>query len=61
MELPFLFGNSEAWQRAPMLAGADPALLDRITDSVQRTWLAFVRDEPLDPAPPWGYTSEGTR
>jgi para-nitrobenzyl esterase len=43
IELPFVFGNLDAWRAAPMLAGADPAALRRVTEEVQRAWTGFVR------------------
>ncbi|NUS16949.1 MAG: carboxylesterase family protein [Streptomyces sp.] len=54
IELPFVFGVGEepagggdggresAWRAAPMLAGADPADLRRLTAVVQRAWSDFV-------------------
>jgi para-nitrobenzyl esterase len=42
IELPFVFGDLDAWHAAPMLAGADPADLRRLTEQVQRAWTAFV-------------------
>ncbi|GAA3607833.1 carboxylesterase family protein [Nonomuraea rosea] len=44
IELPFVFGNLHAWHAAPMLAGAEPAQLDRLVADVQRAWAAFVHD-----------------
>ncbi|GAA0267650.1 carboxylesterase family protein [Actinomadura nitritigenes] len=42
VELPFVFGGPDAWRAAPMLAGADPADLRRLTDEVQNAWIGFV-------------------
>ncbi|MGW5349017.1 carboxylesterase family protein [Streptomyces sp. NPDC004031] len=43
VELPFLFGaDRPAWRPAPMLAGADPADLRRLTAEVQTAWAAFA-------------------
>ncbi|MBZ4324145.1 carboxylesterase/lipase family protein [Streptomyces huiliensis] len=55
LELPFVFGDLDAWSDAPMLRGADPKDLDTLTDRVQRAWIAFVRDgDPRHPeAPDW--------
>ncbi len=44
IELPFVFGRLAAWRRAPMLAGADPAVLRRLADDVQTAWAAFVHE-----------------
>jgi para-nitrobenzyl esterase len=42
VELPFVFGDLDAWRSAPMLAGADPADLRRLVEEVQRAWAGFV-------------------
>ncbi|MFI5538859.1 carboxylesterase family protein [Nocardia sp. NPDC051900] len=42
IDLPFVFGRLEAWRTAPMLAGADPADLRRLTMKVQQACAAFV-------------------
>jgi para-nitrobenzyl esterase len=41
LELPFVFGNSAAWQHAPMLSGRHPA---RLTGQVMGAWAGFVRE-----------------
>ncbi|WP_031515890.1 carboxylesterase family protein [Streptomyces sp. NRRL F-5123] len=54
IELPFLFGaDRPAWRAAPVLAGADPAELRRLTAEVQGAWAAFVHTgDPGWPAYP---------
>ncbi|MFI0895675.1 carboxylesterase family protein [Streptomyces sp. NPDC020983] len=54
IELPFVFGaDRPAWRPAPMLAGADPADLRRLTAEVQGAWAAFVHTgDPGWPAYP---------
>jgi para-nitrobenzyl esterase len=42
IELPFVFGDLDAWRASPMLAGADAADLRRLTEQVQRAWTGFV-------------------
>jgi para-nitrobenzyl esterase len=42
IELPFVFGDLDAWRAAPMLAGADPADLRRLTEEMQSAWTGFV-------------------
>ncbi|MET7338577.1 hypothetical protein [Nonomuraea sp. NPDC005650] len=42
IELPFVFGDLDAWRAAPMLAGADPADLGQLVDEVQHAWAGFV-------------------
>lgn len=56
IELPFLFGNREAWEGAPMLAGASwDDDVEPLGTALRAAWLGFVRDG--DPraggAPPW--------
>lgn len=45
IELPFLLGTPDAWRAAPMLAGADPADLLRLTGKVQGAWARFVHGD----------------
>ncbi|MFI0937605.1 carboxylesterase family protein [Streptomyces sp. NPDC021020] len=54
IELPFVFGaDRPVWGAAPMLAGADPAELRRLTAEVQGAWAAFVHTgDPGWPAYP---------
>jgi para-nitrobenzyl esterase len=42
IELPFVFGDLDAWRAAPMLAGADPADLRRLMEEVQHAWTGFI-------------------
>ena len=42
IDLPFVFGNLDAWRAAPMLAGADPERLTGLVDDVQDRWISFV-------------------
>ncbi len=46
LELPFLFGNLDAWD-APMLQGAGREEMERLTATLQRLWGAFFRWEDL--------------
>ena len=43
IEIPFMFDNFEDWPASPMLEGADPASIRRVTDAVQAAWIAFIR------------------
>lgn len=47
LELPFVFGNLEAWD-APMLKGAEKDGMIRLSDSMQEFWCAFFRFETPD-------------
>lgn len=44
IELPFVFGNLDAWPGAEMLAGADRAEMEGLSACVRRAWIDFVRD-----------------
>ncbi|WP_222853557.1 carboxylesterase/lipase family protein [Fodinicola acaciae] len=52
LELPFVFGNPEAWREAPMLAGEYPAELAAM---IQLAWTSFVRSgvPRADGLPEW--------
>jgi para-nitrobenzyl esterase len=43
IELPFVFGNLDAWPGAAMLDGADPAMVAALSATIQAAWLAFVK------------------
>lgn len=44
IEIPFMFDNFADWPPSPMLEGANPASLRRVTDAVQAAWIGFVRE-----------------
>lgn len=41
LELPFLLGDADTWQHAPMLHGERP---QQLVDEMRRSWIGFVRD-----------------
>jgi para-nitrobenzyl esterase len=43
IDLPFVFGNFDAWRDAPMLAGGDAAQMADLSAAMRRAWIAFVR------------------
>jgi len=55
IDLPFAFGNFDAWRDAAMLAGGDAAQMADLSDAMRRTWIAFVRtgDPAHDGLPAW--------
>lgn len=55
LELPFVFGPSDAWRTAPMLAGADTREIADLSSAIRAAWLAFVRTgSPDSPSlPEW--------
>jgi para-nitrobenzyl esterase len=42
IELPFVFGTVPAWGDPPMIGGADPAALARLSEMMMGTWIAFT-------------------
>jgi para-nitrobenzyl esterase len=48
IDLPFVFGNFDAWHDAAMLAGGDAAQMADLSAAMCRAWIAFVRNG--DPA-----------
>ena len=44
IDLPFTFGNLDAWPGAAMLAGGDPAAMRDLSAAIRRAWIGFVRD-----------------
>lgn len=62
LELPFVFGPGEAWSASPMMAGADPAAVEKLSRAMRASLLAFARTgTPTMPAgPEWPlYTRDG--
>jgi para-nitrobenzyl esterase len=61
IELPFVFGAREAWEGAPMLAGADwDADVEPLGAAVRGAWLRFARTgNPWTDALPWPPHSPG--
>ena len=53
LELPLVFGTAEAWSRAPMIAGADPAQQEALSALIRRCWLGFARGGAPDAGLPW--------
>jgi len=48
IELPFLFGNLDQWRNSPMLGGLSVLSFQRISKSMQDTWIEFVRGNKLN-------------
>ncbi|GAB4583844.1 carboxylesterase/lipase family protein [Nocardia sp. IFM 10818] len=44
LELPFTFGNLDRWSAAPFARGFEPESAERITDTLHRAWIGFIRD-----------------
>jgi para-nitrobenzyl esterase len=52
IELPFLFGNFDAWRSAPMLAGGEPGEMAALGAAMRTTWVRFIHGEAPDLAWP---------
>ncbi|MGE0311808.1 MAG: carboxylesterase/lipase family protein [Lautropia sp.] len=62
IEIPFVFGNPDAWRDAPMVAGIDDATRDGLTRAMQGAWIAFARSgDPNHAALPRWPAYEPTR
>lgn len=61
IDLPFTFGNLDAWSDAPMLAGGDPAVMHDLSAAIRRAWIAFVRtgNPRHDEMPAWPRHTQG--
>jgi para-nitrobenzyl esterase len=55
IDLPFVFGNPDAWNDAAMLAGGDAAQMADLSAAMRRAWIAFVRngDPAHEALPAW--------
>lgn len=55
LDLPFVFGNFEAWPGAEMLSGGDPKQMADLSAAMRRAWIAFVRggNPGHDALPDW--------
>jgi para-nitrobenzyl esterase len=63
IDLPFVFGNFEAWPNAEMLAGGDPAQMSELSAAMHRAWTEFVRggDPGHQGLPAWPLYDRKTR
>jgi para-nitrobenzyl esterase len=43
VELPFVFGTRDTYIDAPMLAGANFAIVDALSTAIRHSWISFVR------------------
>jgi para-nitrobenzyl esterase len=54
IELPFMFGTSDAWPGAGMLAGGDAGEMAALSALMRRAWIGFVRTgDPAAGGLPW--------
>lgn len=63
LEIPFVFGNWQAWAESPMLQGISAAERDGLTLAMQDAWIAFARqgDPNHDALPDWPLYEGDTR
>jgi para-nitrobenzyl esterase len=61
LELPFVFGPTDAWSSAPMLSGGDPGTVERLSAAIRAAWISFIRTgKPASPVlPEWPAASPG--
>jgi len=61
IDLPFTFGNFDAWADAPMLKGGDPMVMQHLSAAIRRAWIAFVRsgNPQHDDMPAWPQHTQG--
>jgi para-nitrobenzyl esterase len=55
IDLPFVFGNFDAWHDAAMLAGGDARQMADLSAAMRRAWIAFIRSgtPENDALPAW--------
>jgi len=53
IELPFIFGNFEAYKDVPILHGADPEVAVGLTAAIRRAWIGFIQTGNPGVAIPW--------
>lgn len=53
LELPFVFGNPQAWSEAPMLQGTDPAALTDLSAEIRCAWSGFAHTGDPAVCRPW--------
>jgi para-nitrobenzyl esterase len=53
LELPFIFGNFEAYKDVPILQGANPEAVASLTAAIRRAWMGFIRAGNPGVSIPW--------
>jgi para-nitrobenzyl esterase len=63
IELPFVFGPSDAWKKAPMLSGGDPEAVAQLSAGIRAAWISFVREgkPAASGLPQWPAAETGKR
>jgi len=55
IELPFIFGNFEAYKDVPILQGANPKVVSDLTTAVRSAWIGFIRTGNPGVSIPWPF------
>ncbi|TNJ61373.1 carboxylesterase/lipase family protein [Paenibacillus hemerocallicola] len=53
LELPFIFGNFEAYKDVPILQGANPEDVADLTTAIRSAWIGFIRTGNPGVSIPW--------
>lgn len=54
LELPFVFGTMDAFDKAPMVAGMDPQKVGALSAGMRASWISYIRNgSPQASALPW--------
>ena len=61
IDLPFTFGNFDAWADAAMLTRGDPMVMQPLSAAIRRAWIAFVRtgNPQHEDMPAWPQHTQG--
>lgn len=61
IELPFIFGNFEAYKDVPILQGANPEVVADLTTAIQSAWIGFIRTGNPGVSIPWSFYEPNQR
>ncbi|MEK3722828.1 carboxylesterase/lipase family protein [Paenibacillus sp. FSL H8-0034] len=53
LELPFIFGNLEAYKDVPIFQGANPEVVAGLTTAIRSAWIGFIRTGNPGVTIPW--------
>ncbi|GIN73150.1 hypothetical protein J14TS2_36250 [Bacillus sp. J14TS2] len=61
IELPFIFGNFEAYKDVPILQGADLEVVADLTTAIRSAWIGFIRTGNPGVSIPWPFYEPNQR
>ncbi|MDQ0273753.1 para-nitrobenzyl esterase [Cytobacillus purgationiresistens] len=61
IELPFIFGNFEAYKDVPILQGANPEVVADLTTAIRSAWIGFIRTGNPGVSIPWSFYEPNQR